>query len=131
MQAGLAGRVEQNFHVALAVKGAAVADVVVSPLTGNPGRHGPVRALSLDHRGDIGGLGPAHPLFKWIMKRVPAGPRRVSSGSALGAIQRIAVFRPAPRSTQRPCTPPRSSGLSKRNSARPAEPALPPAMDLR
>lgn len=29
MQAGLAGRVEQNFHVALAVKGAAVADVVV------------------------------------------------------------------------------------------------------
>jgi hypothetical protein len=112
MQPGLAGRMEQNFHVALAVKGAGVADVVV--VVRPPRRYWRSRSsppsLQVEHE---------------------EGARRssaASSGSALGAIQRIAVFRPAPRSTQRLCTPPRSSGLSKRNSARLAESALPSAM---
>ena len=44
--AGLAGRFKQNFHVALAVKGARVADV----------------AVVIDHRVNVSGLGPAHAL---------------------------------------------------------------------
>jgi hypothetical protein len=58
----------------------------------------------------------------------PAGPRLASSGSAFGAIQCIAVFRPAPTSTQRPRNPPRPPGVLKRNSTGPAESALPSAM---
>src|SRR4030088_1962490 len=54
--------------------------------------------------------------------REPPDPRRAET------IQCIAVFLPVPASTQRPCNPPRSSGVLKRNSAWPEESPLPSAM---
>src|SRR5215510_1195356 len=62
--------------------------------------------------------------LRWILKVVPARPRATSSGSADGAIQCVPDFLPAPVATQRPCSPPRSSGVLKRNSRRPLASAV-------
>src|SRR6266403_5608238 len=62
--------------------------------------------------------------LRWLVKVVPTGPRLTSSGSTVGVIQYLPVFFADPVSTHRPCAPPRSSGTSKRNSARPAPSAL-------
>src|SRR5712691_4561231 len=51
---------------------------------------------------------------------VPTGPRATSSDRAVGAIQNAPCFLVPPASTQRLCTPPRSSGATKRKAARPA-----------
>src|SRR4029078_5935406 len=58
--------------------------------------------------------------LRWMRKVVPTGPRVTSRGSAVGAIQNEPCFLSFPVATQSVCTPPRSSGVSKRNSVAPA-----------
>src|SRR3954465_12004359 len=58
--------------------------------------------------------------LRWMRKVVPTGPRVTSRGGAVGGIQNDPCFLPLPAATQNVCAPPRSSGVSKRNSAEPA-----------
>src|ERR1700719_1658212 len=62
--------------------------------------------------------------LRWILNVVSTGPREISSGSAVGAIQKVPVLRVPPASAHSPWEPPRSSGALKWNSTWPAASAV-------
>src|SRR5580693_10303258 len=62
--------------------------------------------------------------LRWTLNVVSTGPRETSSGSAVGAIQKVPVLRIAPASAHKPWEPPRSSGALKWNSTLPAASAV-------
>src|SRR5258708_6124835 len=62
--------------------------------------------------------------LRWILNVVSTGPRETSSGSAVGAIQKVPVLRAVAASAHSPWDPPRSSGALKWNSTLPAASAV-------
>src|SRR5258707_13377069 len=62
--------------------------------------------------------------LRWILNAVSTGPRETSSGSAVGAIQKVPALRVVAASAHSPWDPPRSSGALKWNSTLPAASAV-------